>query len=68
MGETQDELFGRWPVLKGQVGQRWGKLTRDDLAGLKGKTEDLVGVLRQRYGYGKAQAEIEINHWLSDQD
>jgi hypothetical protein len=24
--------------------------------------------LRQRYGYGKAQAEIEINNWLHDRD
>ena len=68
MGETQDKLFGRWDELKGQVGQRWGKLTGDDLARLNGKTEELVGVLQRRYGYGKAQAEIEINHWLSDRD
>jgi uncharacterized protein YjbJ (UPF0337 family) len=68
MGETQDELFGKWHDLKGQVRQRWGKLTDDDLARLNGRTEELVEVLQQRYGYGKAQAEIEINHWLSDQN
>lgn len=68
MGETQDKLFGRWHELKDQVRQRWGKLTGDDLGRLNGKTEELVEVLQQRYGYGKAQAEIEINHWLSDQN
>lgn len=68
MGAPQDILLGKWHELKGQVRQRWGKLTGEDLAQLNGKTEELVGVLQQRYGYGKAQAEIEINHWLSDQD
>ena len=68
MSEPQDILFGKWHELKGRVRQRWGKLTGDDLARLSGKTEELVGVLQQRYGYGKAQAEIEINHWLSDQN
>ena len=68
MSETQDKLFGRWHELKGRVRQRWGKLTGDDLDRLNGKTEELVGLLQQRYGYGKAQAEIEINHWLGDQD
>jgi uncharacterized protein YjbJ (UPF0337 family) len=68
MSVSQDILFRRWHELKGQVWQRWGKLTADDLARLNGKTEELVVVLQQRYGYGKAQAEIEINHWLSDLD
>jgi hypothetical protein len=27
-----------------------------------GSTEELAGVLRQRYGYGEAQAEMEINN------
>ncbi len=68
MDASQDNLFGKWHEFKGQVQQRWGKLTDDDLSRFNGKTEELVGLLQQRYGYGKAQAEIEIKHWLSDQD
>lgn len=68
MGASEDILLGKWHELKGQVRERWAKLTGDDLARLNGKTEELVGVLQQRYGYGKAQAEIEINRWLSDRD
>jgi uncharacterized protein YjbJ (UPF0337 family) len=33
---------------------------------LSGKTEELVSALQQRYGFGKAQAEIEIKHWMSE--
>jgi uncharacterized protein YjbJ (UPF0337 family) len=68
MDTTKDSLLGKWHEIKGQVRQRWGKLTEDDLTRLSGKTEELAGVLQQRYGYGKAQAEIEINDWLRDRD
>jgi uncharacterized protein YjbJ (UPF0337 family) len=68
METTKDILLGKWHELKGQVRQKWGKLTDDDLTRLSGKTEELAGVLQQRYGYGKAQAEKEINNWLQDRD
>jgi uncharacterized protein YjbJ (UPF0337 family) len=68
MSGTQDIVLGKWHELKGQVRQQWGKVTDDDLAKLSGKTEELVGVLQQRYGYGKAQAEIEIKHWISEHE
>jgi len=65
MDATNDILLGKWKELKGQVRQQWGKLTDDDLLKLSGKTEELSGVLQQRYGYDKAKAEAEINNWLS---
>ena len=64
MNESQDIILGNWHELRGLVRQKWSKITDDDLAKLSGKTEELVGILQQRYGYGKAQAEIEIKHWL----
>jgi uncharacterized protein YjbJ (UPF0337 family) len=68
MNANQDILQGKWPELKGQVKKHWVKLTNDDLRQLSGTTSDLVGVLRQRYGYGQVQAAIEIRHWVSDHD
>ena len=68
MDAPQDILQGKWLELKGQVKQQWDKLTDDDLARLSGTTGELAGVLQQRYGYGKVQAEMEINNWLSDRD
>jgi len=65
MDATNDILLGRWHELKGHVREQWGKLTDDDLTQLSGKTEELSGVLQQRYGYDKAKAETEINNWLS---
>jgi uncharacterized protein YjbJ (UPF0337 family) len=68
MDANQDILQGKWPELKGQVKYRWSKLTDDDLGHLSGKAEELVCVLRQKYGYGQVQAEIEINTWLHGRD
>lgn len=68
MAGTNDVLLGKWHELKGLVRQQWAKLTDDDVARLSGKTEELAGVLQQRYGYGKAQAENEINKWLQEHD
>lgn len=68
MNTTQDIILGKWHELKGQVRQQWGKITDDDLTRMSGKTEELVGILQQRYGYGKAQAKIEIDRWLSNHD
>ena len=68
MDQTRDTLFARWHELKGQVQQKWPKLTDDDMAHLSGKTEELVVVLQQRYGYARVQAEIEIHNWLQYHD
>ena len=65
MAVTQDTLAERWPELKGAVKQRWSKLTDEDLASPHGKSADLVAALQKRYGYGKAQAQMEIDQWLS---
>jgi DNA-binding NarL/FixJ family response regulator len=66
MDATKDILQGKWHELSGRVKGQWGKLTDDDVAKLTGKTEELSGLLQQRYGYAKAQADTEINKWLSD--
>jgi uncharacterized protein YjbJ (UPF0337 family) len=65
MDANQDILQG---ALKGQVKLRWGKLTDDDLQRFNGKTAELANVLQQKYGYGKVQAEMEINQWVSKHD
>lgn len=64
MDANQDILRGKWPELKGRIKQQWSKLTDDDVTLLSGNPAELASLLRQRYGYGQAQAEIEIDNWL----
>jgi uncharacterized protein YjbJ (UPF0337 family) len=64
---ANDILEGKWKQLKGKVKQQWGKLTDDELDEMEGKQEELVGLLQERYGYGKEQAEAEFARWLAKQ-
>jgi uncharacterized protein YjbJ (UPF0337 family) len=52
---------GDWKQFKGKVKEKWGKLTDDDLTTIEGKRDQLAGKLPERYGYGKEQAERELD-------
>jgi uncharacterized protein YjbJ (UPF0337 family) len=58
---NSDVFAGKWKQLRGQVKEWWGKLTHDDLDRLEGKYDKLVGVLQERYGWARKQAEDEIS-------
>ena len=40
-----DILKGQWKEIKGEVKQKWGKLTDDDLTQIEGKEEQILGLL-----------------------
>ena len=66
MDPTKDILQDKWSEVKVQALQKWGRLTAEELAGLSGKEEELASLLRQRYKYGRVQADMEIRNWLHD--
>lgn len=61
-----DQITGNWKQFKGKVKEKWGKLTDDDLTTIDGKRDQLAGVLQQKYGYAKAQAEQELDAFARD--
>ena len=54
-----DRISGNWKQFTGQVKEKWGKRTDDDLTTIAGKRDQLAGKLQERYGYAKDQAERE---------
>jgi len=60
-----DTIKGNWKQFKGQVRQKWGKLTDNDVEQVAGAKDQLVGKLQERYGYAKDQAEREINDFCT---
>ena len=60
---NQDTLQGQWTQLKGQVREKWGKLTNDDLDQIQGRSEQLVGKIQERYGIAREEAERQVNSW-----
>ena len=60
-----DRIKGKWKEVKGQVKQRWGKLTDDDLQQSEGRAEELAGRIQNRYGVGKDQARREVDDFFN---
>jgi len=60
-----DQIAGKWTEFKGQVKQKWGKLTDDDLDVAAGKRDEIAGRLQQRYGWAKEKAEQEIDDFAN---
>lgn len=58
-----DIIKGNWTQFKGKVKEQWGKLTDDDLARMDGNRDQLVGVLQEKYGIAKDEAERQIKDW-----
>jgi uncharacterized protein YjbJ (UPF0337 family) len=59
-----DQIAGNWKQFTGKARQRWGKLTDNDLEVAKGRREELVGLIQERYGISKEDADREVDVWL----
>lgn len=53
-------LKGKWNQMMGSAKKRWGKLTDDDLDMIEGDAQKLSGILQEKYGKSKEEAEEEI--------
>ena len=62
---NSDVLKGKWKEMKGKVKEQWGKLTDDDLDRIEGRSDQMIGLLQQRYGYAREKAEEEYNRFTS---
>lgn len=60
---NEDIFKGKWKQLKGQAKQKWGKLTDDELDRLEGSRDELVGLIQERYGKSREEAEREVDDW-----
>jgi len=59
-----DVLAGKWKQVQGEAKKQWGKLTDDDLMIVEGQRDKLVGLVQERYGYAREQAEREVDEFL----
>jgi uncharacterized protein YjbJ (UPF0337 family) len=60
---NNDVFKGQWKQLRGEIRQRWNKLTDDDLDVVDGKMEELEGRLQERYGWEKERTRQEFSSW-----
>ncbi|MGM0415129.1 MAG: CsbD family protein [Bacillota bacterium] len=64
---NEDILKGKWNQLKGDVKNKWGKLTDDDLKQVEGNREKLIGKVQEKYGKDREEAKKEVDKWFDSQ-
>lgn len=55
------QIKGNWNKVKGELKQKYGELTDDDLAFVEGKEDELLGRLQNKTGKAKEALIEEIN-------
>ena len=58
-----DQIEGKWKQFAGAGRERWGKLTDNDWQAFAGRKDQLVGLIQERYGIAKAEAERQADEW-----
>ena len=57
---NSDIIKGKWTQIRGQLKEKWGKLTDDDLDRLEGHRDYLIGKLQEHYGLAQDKADEEV--------
>ena len=66
MAINAQELQGHWNEIRGQVKEKWGQLTDDDLAFQSGNVDQLVGRIQQRTGEARDAIERFLGNLTAD--
>jgi uncharacterized protein YjbJ (UPF0337 family) len=58
-----DQVEGKWKQFRGQVKEKWGRLTDDELDVIAGNRDKLIGKLQEKHGFSKEEAERQLEEW-----
>jgi uncharacterized protein YjbJ (UPF0337 family) len=59
-----DEIKGKWKQQLGAAKIAWGKLTEDELLQVQGRQERLAGLVQERYGVTRSDAEQQVKNFF----
>lgn len=57
-----------WKQIKDAVRARWGRLTDEDLEGIAGQRELLIGRIGEIYGSNRERVEADLRDWERHQE
>ena len=63
---NKDIFEGKWKQVRGEAKLWWGKLTDDDLDKVHGQFDVFAGLLQEKYGYSREQAEEAIEKQMNE--
>lgn len=59
---------GQWKQMRGTLKSWWGKLSDDDFEWIEGQKDKLIGLVQEKYGYTRDQAQDEVDRRLNEYD
>ena len=57
-------MEGHWDMVQRKIHSRWSKITEVETGQLNGNHEQLVNIIKERYGIAKEQAEDQLQKFL----
>jgi uncharacterized protein YjbJ (UPF0337 family) len=61
---NSDILAGKWKQLQGSIQSQWGRITNDELEQVEGNTDRLLGLIQEKYGYARDEAERRLAEFV----
>ncbi|WP_298839122.1 CsbD family protein [uncultured Roseobacter sp.] len=61
-----DIIKGNWSQMTGDIKAKWGELTEDEISEVSGEREKFVGLIQEKYGYAKSDAEHQVDAFFRD--
>ena len=61
---NEDTIKGQWKQLKGKAKEAWGDLTDDELTQVEGNADQLSGLVQERYGRTREDADREVKDFF----
>src|SRR5580658_1864989 len=58
-----DQVEGKWKQAAGKVKEKWGKFTDSDLEVIRGRRDQLIGKIQERYGIAKEEAQKQADEF-----
>jgi uncharacterized protein YjbJ (UPF0337 family) len=59
---------GKIKEISGQLRQKWGALTDDEIQKTKGNIEELSGLVSQKVGISKEEAQKQVGQFMDDME
>lgn len=65
---NSDTLKGQWKQVVGRAKESWGKLTDDELLKVEGNAQRLSGLVQERYGVTRDEADKQVKRFVDGLD
>jgi uncharacterized protein YjbJ (UPF0337 family) len=61
-----DQIKGNWKAASDKIKLTWGKLSEDELTAISGQRDLFAGLLQERYGWQKVDAENKVDKFAQE--